>query len=369
MLYYILFQFLETSSEFAQNFRFITVRGALAGFSAFFLAVVFGPLFIQILKRMQFVEDTSKSDSKAVAEAHASKKNTPTMGGVLILFSFLSSIIFWARLDNSYVLWALLASFGFGLIGFLDDLIKASTWEKGLSGKGKIALMLIVSTALSIVLWKTVRSDPTLVHLYFPFFRDLKLDLSVGGGILFILFSTIVIIGSSNAVNLTDGLDGLAIGCTIIVATAFTIIAYIVGRQDFAAHLHVAHIPGAGELAICCMALAGAGLGFLWFNCYPAAVFMGDCGSLTLGGFLGYIAVALRQEFLLFIVGGIFVLEAVSVIIQVTSYKLTRKRVFLCAPIHHHFVQKGWNETKVTMRFIIIAVMLAMFAIATLKFR
>ena len=369
MWYYLFFQFMKTPPGFLKFTQTITVRGAMAGFTAFFLGVFFGPLFIKMLASLQFLEDTEKSDSDVLREQHAKKKNTPTMGGVLIIFSFLISLLIWARLDNSYVLWAILATMGFGLIGFLDDLIKASTKDDGLTGKGKIAFMLIVSVALSVVLWRTVRNNNDLVHLYFPFLRNLKLNLAVGGGVLFITFATIVIIGSSNAVNLTDGLDGLAIGCTIIVSTAFTVIAYIVGRQDFAKYLSVTYIPGAGELAICCFALVGAGLAFLWFNCFPAAVFMGDCGSLVLGGFLGYIAVALRQEILLFFVGGIFVLEAVSVMLQVGCYKLTKKRIFRCAPIHHHFVFKGWNETKVTIRFLIIEVLLAIFAIATLKLR
>jgi phospho-N-acetylmuramoyl-pentapeptide-transferase len=199
--------------------------------------------------------------------------------------------------------------------------------------------------------------------------RDLKLNLAIGGGSLFIFFATLVIIGSSNAVNLTDGLDGLAIGCTIIVSTTLTIISYIVGRKDFAEYLNVTYIAGAGELSICCFALVGAGLAYLWFNGFPASVFMGDCGSLMLGGFLGYVAVALRQEILLGIIGGIFVLEAVSVMIQVFWFKLTRKRVFRCAPIHHHFVLNGMPESKVVIRFWIIEIFLALFALATLQLR
>lgn len=369
MWYYLFFKYLSHPPELVQFTQTITVRGALAAFTAFFLGVFTLPFFIRTLVRIQFFEATEKSDLTDLQAYLADKKNTPTMGGIMIIFAFLLSILIWARLDNSYVLWAILATLGFGLVGFLDDLIKFSTWEKGLTGKGKIALMLIVSIALAFALWRTVRHNPTLVHLYFPFIRDFKVNLAAGGGALFIVFATIVIIGCSNAVNLTDGLDGLAIGCTIIVSTAFTAIAYIVGREDFAGYLSVAYIPGAGELAICCFALVGSGLAFLWFNSHPATIFMGDCGALMLGGFLGYVAVALRQELLLFIVGGIFVLEAVSVILQVSSFKLTGKRIFLYTPIHHHFQKKGWNETKITVRFWIIEVLLALFAVATLKFR
>lgn len=368
MFYYIFKHMLSDPPAWGRFVNYITVRAALAGFTAFLIGVLFGGKIIKILAGLQFLEDTDKSDAEFLRDQN--KKNTPTMGGMLIMFSFLSSIFLWARLNNSYVLWAILATIGFGLVGFLDDLIKASTSDNGLTGRGKMALLLIVSIALSIVLWRTIRHSPTLTHLYFPFARHLKINLAIGGGILFMLFATVVIIGSSNAVNLTDGLDGLAIGCTIIVSTAFTVIAYIVGRKDFTGHLAVTYIPGAGELAICCFALVGAGLAFLWYNCYPASVFMGDCGSLMLGGYLGYVAVALRQELLLFIVGGIFVVEAISVMLQVSFFKLTGgKRLFLCAPIHHHFQRKGWNETKVTIRFLIIEVLLAIFAIATLKFR
>ena len=370
MWYYLFFQFIQDPPEFIKYTQYITVRGALACFTAFFFGSLSGPFFISMLKKLQFLENTEKCDSKDLVEQQKAKKNTPTMGGLLIFFAFLFAILLWARLDNRYVLWTILAAVGFGLVGFLDDLIKASTHEKGLSSRGKTALMLIVSIALAIVLWRTVRHNPTLVHLYFPFLRDVKINLAFGGGFLFMLFATVVIIGSSNAVNLTDGLDGLAIGCTIIVSTAFTVIAYIVGRQDFSGYLSIAFIPGAGELAICCAALVGAGLAFLWFNCFPATVFMGDCGALMLGGFLGYVAVALRQELLLFIVGGIFVIEAFSVILQVTYFKISGgKRIFLCSPIHYHFRLKGWNETKVTIRFLIIEVLLALFAIATLKLR
>lgn len=346
-----------------------TLRGALAAFTAFLLGVLAAPFLIKLLSRSQLVDNMDKCDSTEVRSQHASKKGTPTMGGVIVIFAFLTSILLWARLDNAYVVWTILASVGFGLVGFLDDIIKANTKENGLTPRAKMVLLTIISLALAYALWRTVENSESLTHLYFPFLRDFKLDLAIGGGALFIAFATIVIVGSSNAVNLTDGLDGLAVGCTIIVSTAFTAIAYIVGRKDFASYLGVAYIPGAGELAICCFALTGAGLAFLWYNCFPASVFMGDCGALMLGGFLGYVAVALRQEFLLFIVGGIFVLEAVSVIIQVGWYKLTRKRVFLCAPIHHHFRRKGWDENKVTMRFLIIQVLLALFAVATLKLR
>lgn len=362
-------QIFANSADFLSLSQNITLRGALAAFTSFFVGVVTGPFIIKMLRRFQVLQDIDKAPSEDLRAEHASKKGTPTMGGVIIILAFLVSILIWAKLDNRYVLWTILATVGFGLVGFLDDLVKAHTSDIGLSAKGKMILLLLVSLALAYVIWRTIRGNSSLTYLYFPFFREWKIDLAIGGGVCFILFATIVISGSSNAVNLTDGLDGLAIGCTIIVSTAFSVIAYVVGRSDFANYLGVTYIPGAGELAICCLALSGAGLAFLWFNCYPASVFMGDCGALMLGGFLGYIAVALRQEILLFIVGGIFVLEALSVMLQVAWFKLTHKRIFLCAPIHHHFTRKKWNETKVTIRFFIIEILLAVFALATLKIR
>ncbi len=369
MWYYFFFQFIDSPPSFLEGTQQTTLRGAMAGFTAFFIGLITGPYFIRWLSKLQFIEDTEKVDVEALRQDGAKKKNTPTMGGIMIMFSFLISVLLWARLDNRYVLWAILATVGFSLVGFLDDLVKASTQEKGLSSKNKTALMLIVSVSLAVALWRTVRNNPELTYLYFPFFRDWKISLALGGGALFMIFATVVIIGCSNAVNLTDGMDGLAIGCAIIVSTAFTVIAYIVGRKDFATYLSVAYIPGGGELAICCFAMVGAGLAYLWYNCFPASVFMGDCGALMLGGFLGYVAVALRQELLLFFVGGIFVIEALSVILQVGSFKLTGKRIFRCAPIHYHFRLGGWDETKVTIRFWIIEVLLAIFAIATLKIR
>ena len=370
MYYYLLLEWIKNPPDFIQFSKNITVRGVLACFTSFFLGILLGPFFIKMLNKLQFLNDTQKMNVEALRAENKGKKNVPVMGGLLIIFCFLCSILLWARLDNSYVLWTILATLGFGMVGFLDDLIKSSTHQNGLSSRGKLALMLIVCLALGFVLWRTVRSNPSLTYLYFPFMRDLKISLAGAGGLVFVLFAMVVMIGSSNAVNLTDGMDGLAIGCTIIVSMAFTVIAYIVGRKDFAAYLSVTYIAGAGELSICCAALVGAGLAFLWFNCFPANVFMGDCGSLMLGGFLGYVAVALRQELLLFIVGGIFVLEALSVIIQVSYFKLTGgKRVFRCAPIHYHFRMQGLNETKVTIRFLIIEALLALFAIATLKLR
>ncbi len=368
MLYYICWDCFAKPIEFLKFTDHITVRGALAFFTAFMMGILFGPIVIEKLKKMQFMDACDKSPCEDLRN-NKKKKNTPTMGGVLIVFSFLFSIFLWARLDNHYVWWAILSTFGFALVGLLDDVIKAFSNKKGLTARGKFSLLLVVSVSLSIVLWKTIKDNPDLLYLYFPFLKALKINLAIGGGILFILFATLVIIGSSNAVNLTDGLDGLAIGCTIIVSTTLSIISYIVGRRDFSSYLEVTYIPGSGELSICCLALVGAGLAYLWFNGFPASVFMGDCGSLMLGGFLGYVAVALRQEILLGIIGGIFVLEAISVMIQVFWFKLTRRRVFRCAPIHHHFVLNGMEESKVVMRFWIIEIFLAIFALATLKLR
>jgi phospho-N-acetylmuramoyl-pentapeptide-transferase len=344
-----------------------TWRGALAAFTAFVLGVIFAPAFINGLKKRQFLDAPEKSDSQAVRDQNAYKKNTPTMGGIIILAAFLASLLLWADWRNPHVAWTMCAALGFSLIGFLDDVVKTHTKKKGLSARSKMALLLLLSLALSFAIWRSIRQEPTLTVLYLPFWRDFSVDLAVAGGTAFVALSVLVMSGSANAVNLTDGMDGLATGCTLITTAVFIPFAYAAGQRVWAQRLAVAYVPGGDEIAVCCFALFGACLAFLWYNSFPASVFMGDCGSLMLGGTLGYWAVVLRQEFLLFVAGGVFVWEAISVAIQVIHYKRTKRRVFLCAPVHHHYRLKGWPETKVVQRFWIIGILFALLALATFK--
>ena len=285
------------------------------------------------------------------------------MGGVLIVLSVLFSVIFWANLTNIYVWLLMLVTIGFGSVGFIDDWLKLRYQNsKGLHSRLKLAGQILTSICVA---WILSRSSTFEGWLYFPFLKQPLFNL----GIFFIPFVVFVLVGSSNALNLTDGLDGLAIGCAFFTTATFSVLAYVSGRQDFTAYLSLPYIPGAGEIAVFCAALAGACAGFLWFNAYPCQVMMGDTGSLSLGGVIGTVAVLLKKEFVLVIVGGIFVWEALSVIMQVTSFKLTGKRIFLMAPFHHHLQKLGWPENKIVIRFWIIAVMLAIIGLATLKVR
>jgi phospho-N-acetylmuramoyl-pentapeptide-transferase len=293
------------------------------------------------------------------------KAGTPTMGGVMILASLLISTLLWSRLDNGYVWIVMLVTIGFGLIGFADDYLKVARQNhKGVSGRVRLALGFAVAAASAV--WAMYLQPGALSgQVAFPVFKNALLDF----GLFYIPFAMIVIVGAANAVNLTDGLDGLAIMPVMIAGGSLGVIAYIVGRTDFTEYLQLHYVPGTGEIAIFAAALIGAGLGFLWYNAPPAMIFMGDTGSLALGGALGAIAVATKHEIVLAIIGGLFVLEAVSVIIQVVSFKLTGKRVFRMAPIHHHFEQKGWQEPTIVIRFWIISVILALVGLATLKLR
>jgi len=293
------------------------------------------------------------------------KQGTPTMGGFLILLALSVSTLLWADLSNRFVWAVLLVTAGFGLIGFADDYLKVTQANvRGLPGKLKLVLEMAVAVLAAIWIM-SFQPGGLSTHLAVPFAKDLLFDL----GLFFIPFGALVMVGSSNAVNLTDGLDGLAIGPLIIAASAFALIAYLTGNVVFGSYLQLHTVPGAGELAVYCGALVGAGLGFLWFNAPPAMVFMGDTGSLSLGGGLGAVAVVTKHEFVLAIIGGLFVLETVSVIVQVASFKMTGRRVFRMAPLHHHYEQKGWAEPTIVIRFWIIAVILALFGLATLKLR
>jgi phospho-N-acetylmuramoyl-pentapeptide-transferase len=344
-------------------FRYLTFRSGAACMTALVLSLVFGPTFIRWLKRVQRGGQPIRPDGP---ERHLiEKKGTPTMGGVLILWAFAISTLLWADMRSGYVWAVLLLTLGYGALGFVDDYIKLSKANfRGLSGRGK----LIVQGALGLgaAIWiVSLTHGPLGTALTIPVFKEAMIPLGFG----FPVFGMLVMLGSSNAVNLTDGLDGLAIVPTIICAGVFALIAYLVGNKLFADYLQLTHVPGVGELAVLCSALIGAGMGFLWFNAPPAAVFMGDTGSLALGGALGAIAVAVKHEIVLAIVGGLFVVETVSVIVQVFWYKRTGRRVFLMAPLHHHFEKKGWKEPTIVIRFWIISMILALIGMATLKIR
>ncbi len=361
MLYNLLFPLADDFQIF-NLFRYLTFRTGGAILTSAVLSFVFFPALIRWLKAKQGEGQPIRADGP---ETHFKKKGTPTMGGLMILISMTLSTLLWADATNPFVWIVLLVTVGYGLIGFGDDYLKLTKRNpKGLSGRGKLVAQIAIATAAAgAVAW--VGADPQTTGLSVPFLKDALLDL----GWFFVPFAAFVIVGASNAVNLTDGLDGLAIVPAMIAASSFGLIAYLTGNAFFAEYLQIHHVPGAGELAVFCGALLGAGLGFLWFNAPPAMVFMGDTGSLSLGGALGAIAVVTKHEVVLAIIGGLFVLETLSVVIQVASFKLTGKRVFRMAPLHHHFEKKGWAEPTVVVRFWIIAVVLALIGLSTLKLR
>lgn len=349
--------------DFFNLFRYITFRASGALVTALLFGFVFGRPLIELLRRKQRNGQPIREDGP---ESHrTTKAGTPTMGGVLILGALLVSTLLWARLDNVYIWIVLLVTLGFGAIGMVDDSRKVSSNStKGISARVRFAGGLVIAAAAGLAA-QLVHPEQLSGALAFPFLKDFLLDL----GLLYIVFCMLVIVGSANAVNLTDGLDGLAIMPVMISAATLGIIAYAVGRVDFTNYLDVHYVPGTGELLVFSAGLIGGGLGFLWYNAPPAAVFMGDTGSLALGGAVGAIAVVTKHELVLAIVGGLFVVEALSVIIQVLYFKVTRKRVFLMAPIHHHFEKRGWAEAQIVIRFWIIALILALIGLATLKVR
>ena len=358
---FILTQFSD-GGDFFNLFRYITFRAGAAFFTALIFGFLFGRPLINFLRRKQGKGQPIRDDGPA---SHFSKAGTPTMGGLLILSALVVSTLLWARLDTPYVWIVLLVTLGFGLIGFADDYAKVTKQNtKGVSGRVRMALGLLIA-ALASYAAAQFHPGPLTNQLALPLFKDALINL----GWFFVPFGMIVVVGAANAVNLTDGLDGLAIGPVMIAAGTFGAIAYVVGNANFADYLGVHSVPGTGELLIFTAALIGGGLGFLWYNAPPAAVFMGDTGSLALGGALGAIAVCTKHEIVLSIVGGLFVVEALSVIIQVAYFKRTGRRVFLMAPIHHHFEKKGWAEPQIVIRFWIIALILALIGLATLKVR
>lgn len=358
MLYALLYP-LHEQHGFLNVFRYITFRSFGAAITGLILSMVLGPIFIRWLKRKQVGQEV-RDDGP---QSHLSKKGTPTMGGTLILFIVTTCTLLWSDLSSSVVWVSLLTTLAFGVVGYVDDYRKVVRKNpKGLSAKQKIIAQLLIATCVAVYLHMN-RVSPPVVK--FPFFKEWAMDL----GTLWVPFAVFVIVGASNGVNLTDGLDGLAAGPTFIAALTFGILTYCAGHVKIAEYLNIPYVPGSGELAVFLSSVGAACLGFLWFNAYPAQVFMGDVGSLALGAALGTVAVITKNEILLAICGGIFVMETLSVMAQVVSFKLTGKRVLKMAPIHHHFELKGWAEPKVIVRFWIISILLSLVTLATLKLR
>ena len=342
--------------------RYITFRTAAASLTALLISLVLGPWMIRTLRDFQIGQVIRQEGP----QSHRAKAGTPTMGGLLILTASIVPTLLWADLSNLYIWIAALATCAFGAVGFADDYLKiVRRSHHGLRPRYKLALQVVIALAVGVTLMALAANDLYNTRLIFPFFKNLIPDL----GWFYVAFTVLVLVGASNAVNLTDGLDGLAISTFGVAAAAFTALAYVTGHAVLADYLLLVRFAPAGELTIFCGALVGASLGFLWYNSYPADIFMGDVGSLALGGALGTVALLIKQELLLPIVGGVFVIEALSVIVQVGSYKLTGQRVFKMAPIHHHFELIGWSEPKVITRFLIVAVIFALFSLTTLKLR
>jgi len=367
MFYYFFFERLIDIFSPFNVFRYISFRSIYATVTALLISLLLGPWVIRHLKRLRIGEHIREEGPAA----HQIKAGTPTMGGVLIISSVLISLFLWARLDQSYVFLLIFSLLWFGGLGFLDDYKKITKQQSlGLRGWHKIALQSMGAFAIAyfIYRWGPLPKDGLMskTSIIIPFFKDLHPDL----GVWFVPFATLVIVGTSNAVNLTDGMDGLAIGCTLFVTATFGILGYLTSHQQWANYLNIVHLPVVGEAAtVFCAAVIGAGLGFLWYNCHPARVFMGDTGSLSLGAALGTVSILIREEFLLVIVGGIFVAEALSVILQVWSYRTRKKRIFKMAPLHYHFLLGGWEESKVVIRFWIVGLLLMLMALSTLKLR
>ena len=377
MLYWLLFIKLQHYVAPFRIFRYVTFRTAFASLTALFTALIVGPLVINRLRDFQIGQYIREEGPKA----HQKKAGTPTMGGLLIVIAIVVPTLLWADLTNRFVWIAVFATVAYAAIGFTDDYTKVTHRRNlGLTGRAKLALQIATSVIIASLLIAMQARGLYSTKLIVPFFKQFHPDLVVGAlerhphlwplaFLPFMAFVALVIVGSSNAVNLTDGLDGLAIGCTVIAAGALTVLTYVSGHATFATYLELQRMPQVAELTIFCGAMVGSSIGFLWYNAHPAEVFMGDVGSLALGGAIGTIAVLIKQELLLPFIGGVFVIEALSVILQVGSYKLRKKRIFKMAPIHHHFELLGWSESKVIVRFWISSLVFALFALTTLKLR
>jgi phospho-N-acetylmuramoyl-pentapeptide-transferase len=377
LLYWLLYSKLFHLFPPFRIFRYLTFRTAFASLTAMFTGLIIGPLVINRLREFQIGQYIREEGPKA----HQKKAGTPTMGGVLIVISIIVPTLLWADLSNPYVWMAVLSTLAFGAIGFADDYTKVVHKRNlGLTARAKLGLQVLVSILIAVALIAMEHRAMYSTKLVVPFFKHFQPDLVVDrlthnpsllplAFLPFIGFVVLIIVGATNAVNLTDGLDGLAIGCTLIAAGALTVLTYVSGHATFSTYLELPRMPQVGEMTIFCGAMVGASIGFLWYNAHPAEVFMGDVGSLALGGAIGTVAVIIKQELLLPFIGGVFVIEALSVILQVASYKLRKKRIFKMAPIHHHFELMGWSESKIIVRFWIASLVFALFALTTLKLR
>jgi phospho-N-acetylmuramoyl-pentapeptide-transferase len=377
LLYWLLYQRLFAHFPPFRIFRYVTFRTAFASLTALFMGMIIGPAIIKQLRDFQIGQYIREEGPKG----HQKKAGTPTMGGVLITIAIIVPTLLWADLSNTYIWLAIFSTIAFGAIGFGDDYIKVVRKRNlGLTGRTKLVLQFLAAGFVGIALVTLTATRQYSTHLMVPFFKQFRPDLVIENFrhyphvwwlafIPFVLFVMLVLVGSSNAVNLTDGLDGLAIGCTVIAAGALTILTYLSGHVVFSEYLELQKMPQVAEVTVFCGAMVGSSIGFLWYNAHPAEIFMGDVGSLALGGAIGTVAVIIKQELLLPFIGGIFVLEALSVIIQEASYKLRKKRVFKMAPLHHHFELAGWSESKIIIRFWILALIFALFALTTLKLR
>jgi len=377
LLYWLLYQRLFVHFPPFRIFRYVTFRTAFASLTALFMGLIVGPAIIRQLRDFQIGQYIREEGPKG----HQKKAGTPTMGGVLITIAIVVPTLLWADLSNTYIWLAVFATMAFGAIGFADDYIKVVQKRNlGLTGRMKLVLQFAAAGMIGVALVTLTATRQYSTHLMVPFLKQFRPDLVIEGlrhyphlwwlaFTPFVAFVMLVLVGSSNAVNPTDGLDGLAIGCTVIAAGALTVLTYLSGHAVFAEYLELQKMPAVAEVTVFCGAMVGSAIGFLWYNAHPAEIFMGDVGSLALGGAIGTVAIIIKQELLLPFIGGIFVLEALSVIIQVVSYKLRKKRVFKMAPIHHHFELMGWSESKIIIRFWILALIFALFALTTLKLR